>query len=229
MPRNRSAEEVKRDHIERMGEELGSLYTALQNEVAWVYSKWWEYVELFGTKPSRVELLNKAAPYFFRIVQDSLWEDILLHIARLTERTRTAGKRNLTIQRLPWLVVDEKVGENITELTNSAIAKADFCKDWRNRHIAHRDLKLALDQAAEPLKAASHAKVKDVLDNIAAVLNAVSQYYMNSTTSFEEMRTLHGAVSLLYILDSGLKAKEERLQRIEKGDYRPADLKAPDL
>lgn len=68
--------------VEVMGDDLGSLYHALWNELAWLYSKWEEYVELFGTKPSRIDLLNKAAGHFFRIVQDSLWEESLLHIAR---------------------------------------------------------------------------------------------------------------------------------------------------
>ena len=78
MSSQRTAEEVKQHHIEVMGEDLGSLYHALWNELAWLYSKWGEYVELFGTKLSRIDLVNRAAGLFFRIVQDSLWEDSLL-------------------------------------------------------------------------------------------------------------------------------------------------------
>ena len=48
-----------------MGEPLGKLYHALSNELAWHCLKWGEYVELVGTKPSRIDLLNRAAGGFF--------------------------------------------------------------------------------------------------------------------------------------------------------------------
>ena len=94
----RTPEEARTEHIRVMGEELGSLYDALWQEVAGLHGKWSEYAALFGTRESRVDLLNQAAPYFFRIVQDSLWEDVLLHIARLTDPPKSAGKSNLTVQ-----------------------------------------------------------------------------------------------------------------------------------
>lgn len=40
MSRQRTAEEVNQDHIQAMGEALGSLYHALWNELAWLQSRW---------------------------------------------------------------------------------------------------------------------------------------------------------------------------------------------
>ena len=97
----RTADEAKLEYITRMGEPLGKLFSALWQEAAWLQSKWIEYVELFGTKRSRIELLNKAAPAFFKVVQDSLWEDTIIHIARLTDPPKSAGKDNLTIHIAP--------------------------------------------------------------------------------------------------------------------------------
>lgn len=65
MSTHRTTEEAKQQYVEVMGEKLGSLYHALWNELAWLYAKWGEYVEIFGTKPSRVELVNQAAGHFF--------------------------------------------------------------------------------------------------------------------------------------------------------------------
>ena len=73
-----SSDEAKAHHILRMGKDLGTIYDALWQEVASVHSKWSEFVVVFGTKESRIKLLNKAAPSFFRLVQDSLWENVLL-------------------------------------------------------------------------------------------------------------------------------------------------------
>ena len=54
-------------------------------EAAFLHLKWNEYVVLFGTGPERVDLLNRAAPGFFHLVQDSWWDDLLLHISRMTD------------------------------------------------------------------------------------------------------------------------------------------------
>src|SRR5665811_1662354 len=111
-----TAEEAKQHHIDVMGEDLGSLYHALWNELAWLYSKWGEYVELFGTEPSRIGLINSAAGRFFRMVQDSFWEDSLLHIARLTDPPRTAEKENLTAVSYTHLRAHETVLDLVCRL-----------------------------------------------------------------------------------------------------------------
>ena len=230
MPEHRTAGEVKQYHIEVLGENLGVLYHALWNELAWLYSKWKEYEELFGEKPSRIELINKAAGRFFGIVQDSLWEDCLLHIARLTDPPKSAGKENLSIQRLPDLIEKDVLKRNVAELIEISIDKAEFCRDWRNRRIAHKDLGLALSTGAEPLKPASRTKVKEVLKAISDVMNAISAHYMDSTTSYEGVgMSSGGAISLLYVLDDGLRVKEKQHARRKAGNYRPEDYQVRDL
>lgn len=229
MSRQLSAEEVNQHHVQAMGEELGSLYHALWNDLAWLHSKWKEYVDLFGTKPSRIELINKAAGHFFRVVQDSLWETSILHIARLTDPPKSAGKENLTIQKLPDLIRDEKTKENVLQLVKTAVEHATFCRDWRNRNIAHKDFNLAMKSGAEPLMPASRANIRRVLDSLSDVLNGVSTYYMESTTCFEVITTGNGAESLIYVLDDGLRADEERLKRIKGRNYVPEDYLPRDL
>lgn len=229
MSSNQTAEEVRQQHLELLGEELGCLYHALWNETAWLYMNWGEYVEIFGTKPSRVELVNQVAGQFFRLVQDSLLEGTLLHIARLTDPPKSVGKDNLTILRLPELIDEEDVRQNVALLIEDAVGKADFCRDWRNRRLAHKDLRLALESGAEPLKPASRAKVKEALASISDVLDAVSSHYMNSTTSFEGVGARNGALSLLYTLDDGLQAEKAREERLRMGGSRVDDYKARDL
>ena len=218
-----TTEEVKQEHIENLGSALGSLFHELWNEVAWLYMKWEEYVELFGKTPTRIDLLNQSAPVFFKIVQDSLWEDVLLHISRLTDPPKSSGKKNLTIQCLPSLV-DEKIRETVSKQITYAIEKTRFCRDWRNRHIAHRDLKLSMGKHAEPLEPASRAKVKDALESISKVLNVISEYYMKSIIAFDLIIGPGGALDLLYVLDDGIRRDIERRKRIEAGKYLAEDL-----
>jgi hypothetical protein len=224
-----SAEEVKQQHIERLGIELGPIFYELCNELAWLYIKWNQYVELYGTKPSRIDLTNHAAPLFFRIVQDTLWEDTLLHIARLTDPPKSAGKNNLTILQLPNLVEKNNLSGKIAGLCAIAVEKSDFCRDWRNRHIAHIDLRLAMNEGVAPLLPASRLKVKECLSAISEVLNAVNSQYFNSTTMFDWADDNRGAVDLLYLIDDGLRSVKERHERIKEGNYLPGDYKARDI
>lgn len=60
----------------------------------------------------------------------------------------------------------------MSKLIAETIKLTEFCRDWRNRRIAHRDLKLALEQPTTPLAAGSRAQAKDALKAIANVLNA---------------------------------------------------------
>jgi len=228
MTRDKTPEETRAEYVGRMGGELGNLYFRLWQELAWLYEKWEQYVALYGTKPSRVDLLNKAAPLFFRIVQDTLWDDVLLHISRLTDPPKSGRRATLTIQSLPGLV-EKQIGEALSQLVETAKNKAEFCRDWRNRRIAHSDKALALEERAKPLEPASRRGVKLALAALADVLNKVSERYLGSPINFEFPMSSNRAEDLLYVIDDGLKAAAEREDRIRRKEYRKEDLEGRDL
>jgi len=218
----RSAEQAKADHVQRMGESLGTIYDALWQQIAWGHTKWHDYVELFATKESRVDLLNKAAPSFFRLAQDSLWENVLLHISRLTDPPTTGKKQNLTVQRLPSLIEHKPTRAKVQELVSVALSTSEFARDWRNRHIAHSDLDLSVSDTAKPLESASHQRVNEALEALVNILNAVSLHYLE-TTNFFDIAGGDG-FSLLCVLDDGLTADKLRRERLERGEYNPSDV-----
>ena len=218
-----TAAEAKAHHVSVMGEELGRLYSALWQEVAWIHSKWSEYVVLFGTKPERVELMNKAAPAFFHVVQDALWENVILHIARLTDSPQSVGKPNLSIRRLPALVIDGALHTKIEQLVDDCVSSAEFSRDWRNRHLAHRDLMRATSDVADPLLHASREKVKLVLADFTTLINALSHHYYDSTTFFDMAGSSGGAEQLLYVLHDGLATEAARKERRRRGIYNADD------
>jgi hypothetical protein len=223
----RTAEQAKQNYIAVMGEPLGSLFHSLWQEVVWLFYQWREFEELFG-KRSRVELLNQTAPGFFHMVQDTLWKETLLHIARLTDPPESLGKKNLTIRRLSPLIVDGNARREIEALTKKALEITEFCRDWRNRRIAHRDLGLSLDQLTRPLAPATREKVDIALGAIADVLNAVTQHYMQTTTRFDPLHG-RGAIALLYVIDDGLRMEHERRERRKRGEFNTDDLRSRDL
>jgi len=224
---NYTPEQALQLNIKTMGEALGRLHYTLTRELVWLHVKWEQYVELYGTKPSRVDLINQVAGLFFKIVEDALWEDTLLHIARLTDPEQTGRNKNLTIRRLsdPNLIRDSHIRQTIEELLEVAIDKSRFARDWRNRRIAHRDFALAMEEDAKPLDHASRAHVKEALRSISDVLNAISGHYKNSEMCFDHPKKPRGALSLLYVIDDGLRAGQERKDRVLSGRYTPEDYK----
>ena len=206
-----------------MGKALGEQFCELWQTVAWVNMEWTQFVDLFGSKPSRVELLNQTAPAFFRIVQDSLWKEIVLTIARLTDPALSSGKTNLTLCNLPDLVDDSATRETVSALITQLLVAAKFCRDWRNRHIAHADLSLALKKSSTPLETASRKQVDETLSLIVDVLNAVERHYADSETYFKGYRPLGGAMSLLYVLDDGIRKGAKRRERRSRGQISEED------
>jgi hypothetical protein len=213
--------------IAQMGRKLGTLYWALWQEVVFLHIKWAECNELFHTTPDRVDLLNQAAPAHFSIMQEVYWEDVILHIARLTDRASSPGKgrrENLTVRLLPDLVQNPQSKAAIELRVQTAVRLSAACQDWRNRRLAHRDRLLALsnyDPANQvmPLDDMSRKILNDAVEALELVLNEISERLTGSSLHFRNVHTSGGASVLLHVLKEGLQAQAIREERWSHGDF----------
>jgi hypothetical protein len=220
-----SAEQVREKHLRNMGLDLGPVYHELSNELAWLHAKWNQYRQLFGHSRKRVDLLNSVANHFFRIVQDALWEDIVLHLARLTDPLKSSGKANLTLRRLPAHISDATLKVEVEKLIDVAVSTSIFARDWRNRKLAHIDLALALRTGVEPLAGVSRENIEGALSAFRAVLNRLATHYWKSETAYEHFIASGGeGDSLVFFLRLGLKAEESRMERLRAGKPLPGDF-----
>jgi len=222
----RSVEEAKEKYKADMGEELGDLFHTLWQEIVWLKYKFTEFVELFASKDSRLSLLNNSAPRFFKLLQDTLWEDVLISIARLTDPMKTMGKKNLTFNNIPNLIDDTELQPQIDKALKNALGASEFCRDWRNRRIAHRDLNLSIKSEESPkLKKSSVGQVRKNLDSLEAVLNMISVHYSDSTTLFDMRGEPGSALCLLHVIKDGLEFEKRREERIRTGRATEDDYK----
>lgn len=216
MSRDETADEIRRRRLRDMGEDLGAIYGALCSHMSWLHMRWIMYRQLFAESQERLDVLNECAAAFFGMLRRTLYEDILLELARLTDPVRSRGKDNLTLLRLPDLIPDAALASETRTLVDDALRAADFARTWRHRRLAHRDLALALDTPGEPLPAASREEVEQALVSCRAVLNKLELAYWNSTTLYE-----HGIIgpgdadALVYHLERGLRAERE-----ERAEFR---------
>jgi hypothetical protein len=192
-----SASEVRSRHVEAMGPELGGLYHALWQEVAWLHMKWLDYRALFASSRGRVDLFNRTAPSFFGHLEGVLWEDILLHLSRLTDTPASRGKANLTLTRLPDAIDVPALQAKVALLVEQTVADAAFARDWRNRRLAHRELKIGTGEAARPLAPASRERLEKALKAIRDAMNAVELHYRDSTVMYEGVIQARGGVDAL--------------------------------
>lgn len=131
----RSPEEVRAEAVNAMPDSLGELYYALHGEVAWLHLKWKGFRTLFDDTSQTVDLLNEAAPDFFGNLQRMMWEDVLLHLCRLTDPVKSAGKETLTVLRIGSLISDAQLKRAVVTAAEDARSKTEFARDWRNRRL----------------------------------------------------------------------------------------------
>ena len=117
------------------------------------------------------------------------------------------------------------IHDKVRGLVSSAVKKTKFARDWRNRHIAHRNLNLALKRGAKPLAPASRKRVKEAIAAVVAVLGTVEEHYLKATTAYEHVSHLGDAVALLHVLRDDLDARDDGLRRLEAGLRSPSDFK----
>lgn len=220
----KTGEQVKDEMVKKLGHDFGCLVNSLYNEISWLTFKWIEFRELYGTKESRIEIMNETAPFFFSTIQKVLWENLLLGIARITDPPETGKKKNTTLRALGPHIRDEQFRLEFENDISDILAESEFCRDWRNRWIAHMDYELSVNRkSAVPLKQATRQKLRIVLEKIQALYNKVSFKYLNSTTPWEMLDSNQGAVSLLYRLEDGLRFDEEQYQKKLKGEWKKND------
>ena len=178
--RVQTSDKVKQKYQNKLGEEFGAVFHGLWNDRAWAWIRLQEYRELFGNT-EHVELLNAlTGGAFLRDIQHILWDDLMLRVTRLTDPLGSGGKSNLTVRRLCKFCKDEdaELHEEVSKGVKHAVRAAEFARDRRNRRISHRDLTLAIKSDAKPLDRASLRQVETALDEVHAVLRAISLHLL---------------------------------------------------
>lgn len=229
MDQSRPSQEILERHIAILGDDLGRFYHELFNEVAWVNAKWQQYKALFGASPKRVEVLNEAAAFFFKIVQDVLWDDITLHLARLTDPPQSMGRDNLTLKGLASRIRDPTVAASVENQMRTVEQRCSFARHWRNKHLAHRDLATALvNGMATKLPTASRADVEGALSAMNQAMNVVHGHYFRSHMVFERFVATGDADQFIFLLSDSLRMWRSRQARLAAGRATPEDLLLPD-
>lgn len=193
---------MKEECIRAMGPALGALYFELQEDSEWLRHKWSEFEQLFGGGPERIELLNTVASNFFYFLMKLLFEDTMLHLSRLTDPPKSAGKETLTVMRLSELIHDPGLKTTVRNQAEQSKKSCEFARQWRNERLAHTDLLSLRKGMASTLPSVNSKQIGDAVKSIRDLLNFVGGKY--SLPRFGMLPDPWGAKSLVYHLEKAV-------------------------
>ncbi len=210
-------DEIQSEYVDKMGSELGRLAHELRDQLSWLERKWAEFEELYMKGEGRIELLNRAASNFFYFLQQLMYEDAMLHLARLTDPAKTNSHENLTVLQLAVAVPDPKFQAKVDDATRDVLTKCQFARDWRNKKIAHSDLKVFRAGHAKSLPSVKKTDVDDAIESLLTLLASVDAHYgiPHSISAGDPW----GAKSLLDYLEQGDRSIEAEYQASLSHDH----------
>jgi hypothetical protein len=226
MSQNKNATDIRNDYISVMGQELGTIFYELYQDVSLLHAKWNQYVQLYATSDSRLELLNHTAGSFFAIIQYVLWNDLLLHIGRLSDPKYSMGdpsKPNLSLHQLPDALEESLLKEEVKKTLNKLDRKASSARDWRNRKLAHNSLLLLTDLHVKPLPRVTYSNLKETLALIAKIMNLLEMHYRKAEVSYDMLISQDNADSLVYYLRVATYVEARNRQKMARGELVPED------
>lgn len=165
------------------------VFDLLASELNSAYTKAVFFDHLFENE--NLPTLDAVAPGFFSTVQEILFDDLVLTVARLTDPSSTLGTSNLTLSRLVEMV-DPGQFPQVRLQTDFELCRLKACGDalrrHRNKRIAHSDLQ-TLRNSGGPAESPGElfgqtslpliglVSITDTLAIAERVMSAISEHY----------------------------------------------------
>lgn len=188
--------------------EIAEIWTIINDETVMVHAYWLTFMELFGGPQEQADLLEESAPFFFNVIQDALATDIQLTLSKLSDPAMTFKKENATVHHLLNEVEKLNVPELMAKLPPLYKTFSEACqpvRELRNKVIAHIDREIALRKASAP-PTATVGQIREALEALSALMNAIEAYFDGSETAYEHFGTRGAGVeALLGLLKMGLR------------------------
>jgi len=157
-----------------MNTKMIETYNALFPHVLQLRVRWAQFRFLFTVSDKRMTVLLNVAPGFFAIIRDVLRDDAFISLSRLTEKSSTFGKNNLTLVTLVELA--EKT--DYVELASSARPLLDQLQErvsnmrkWRDKWLAHTDFEQAILEKPLPNIGVQRGHVDEAIRLVTALMN----------------------------------------------------------
>jgi hypothetical protein len=168
---------------EKFPEEVRDAFIQLQEDVAMLQHKWSVYLELYSERETAA-LVSEVAPAFFQTIAESLRNDMIMTICRLSDPSRKLGGDVLSLATL----VDqcERV-PNIAARLTAFQAAAGGVRLLRNRRLTHNDLTTAIEPHQDLLPGVDRFQVDEILRFATEILETIYGHFCNESFALEPL------------------------------------------
>jgi hypothetical protein len=202
MTTSRTPDERLRDYTAAMGPKLGPAFHRLDNDNTWLHQKWNEFRKLFAASPAQIRDLNTAAAGFFSHVQGLWWDDLLLHIFRMTDERKDVLSIYTLKREAPTAALKTIIESHIAVVQPTV----EFAHVARHNSIAHRNRNVAL---GAPLSLGSRNDFRGAIQAVDDLLHAVEHYFLKTNPPYyDALDNVGGVDQLLDILNRGLASRD---------------------
>jgi len=179
-----------------MPTELKPHLDRLETELVRAYVRWINFRHLFAEGPERIELLNRVAPSFFGVLQEVMLDELVMVLARMTDKRRDTLNLQTLIRDLGAGTKPEFVAQ-MEDRLNRVTAAVEMIRDHRDRRVAHLKLKTAVTTDPEVSLGFSRQSITDALAQVGGFVNQIRKHFGEPYRVFEETTTERGDAGFL--------------------------------
>jgi hypothetical protein len=154
-----------------------ALFEDVYGQMHRLHTHWRLYVTFFGSREA-VEVVSRAGMFTFGVLQDVLFEAIVLGLDRLLASSSADGDRpQASVARLVTWIPQEDAGlaRELRKRLTRLRADCTQVTERRKRIVAHRDLAIALKDSS--LDDVGIRTVRHALEELSAILTSLSAKY----------------------------------------------------
>jgi AbiU2 len=169
-------------------QELQKLYGYLSGALIETYESFCTLERLYMNEDV-VALFNRTGAEFFALVQQLLVNDIILSIARLTDKAKTGTQENWTLSSLVLELSDPKYSELRTRLDEKRKRIEEMSQPvrlYRHKVLAHADRAERLKENTKLGENITISLFRKLLKAFADFLNTFDCEFTNATTDYED-------------------------------------------
>jgi hypothetical protein len=211
--------------------EIADQFAAAKQQLITASAKWQLVEQLFAKSQVRSNFIRRTGSGFFALIKDSVVTDVMISLGRLLDKPHLKGNDNLTLDRLMTSVSELGNEELILRLADhlqNAKAAYEATRLYRNKRLAHNDLKTILEQETIPLPPAAVGEIRTTLREAGEFLNVIDLHYRKSTTTFGYVMIEGDADGIVGLIRDGLRLREGNLNRKRsEAGLEPVDWSIP--
>ena len=212
--------------------EVKRKFDAMKREVALLQIHRNIYRQLFQHSQERVDILERCGREVFICLQISLETEMIMLLSRITDTPGEKDKEVLSFQQFHNAIArnDHQLGKELKEVIRKIKKKREEIREYRNKRLAHLDLKTMLEESPSP-DPVTFQMIDEAITDLHEYMSAFERHYEPQAEFIYKASFLVDSAGdvLVSILEKGLRFEElmekNQLENLSSSSTRDDSLK----